>query len=210
MSLLQTIMAAMSPLEIVAALVSIAGVVLTARQNILTFPVNIVACVLYMKVFADVKLYADSALQLFFISVSCWGWWMWGRGQDAHELPVARTPLATWGVLVALFALGTVVQGYLLHQHTDAAAPYIDSGIFWASVGAQWMVGRKYVENWLVWIAVDSVATILYWSKGLPVTSALYFLFCILAVGGWIAWIRSGRQVASIENRPDGPPIAQP
>ncbi|RYG53352.1 nicotinamide riboside transporter PnuC, partial [bacterium] len=110
----------------------------------------------------------------------------------------------------ALFLVGTGLQGYLLHLHTDAAAPYIDSGIFWASVGAQWMVGRKYVENWLVWIAVDVIAAMLYWSKGLPVTSALYLLFCVLAVGGWVAWLRSGRQVGTIETHPAGPPINLP
>ncbi len=212
MSLFQTVLAALSPFEIVAALFSLASVVLTARQNIFNFPVGIVACLLYIWVFKGAKLYADAGLQVFFIGVCLWDWNQWARGAARHDLRVTRTPALTWVALGALFLVGTASQGFLLGRYTDAAAPFVDSGIFWASVGAQWMIGRKYVENWLVWIGVDVVATVLYWSKGLPVTSVLYALFCLLVTWGWIEWRRSqtASQLDLIAPRPDAPPLASP
>jgi len=206
-----TIIATMSPLEIVAALVSVASVVLTARQHISNFPVGIVACVLYMWVFKGARLYADVGLQLFFIGVGAWDWRQWTRGgHGGDELRVAFTPARTWFGLLLVFVVGTFAQGWLLSSHTDAVAPFTDSAIFWASVGAQWMIGRKYIENWIVWIVVDVGATVLYWSKGLPITSALYALFCGLAVWGWVEWNRSRRAPAPLEPRADYPPIALP
>jgi len=205
------IVATMTPLEIVAALVSVASVVLTARQHISNFPVSIVACALYMWVFKGARLYADVGLQLFFIAVNAWDWRQWTRGgRGGDELRVAFTPAKTWVGLLLVFVVGTLGQGWLLSGHTDAVAPFTDSAITWASVGAQWMIGRKYIENWIVWIVVDVGATILYWSKGLPVTSALYALFCGLAVWGWVEWGRSRRAPVSLEPRTDYPPIALP
>lgn len=210
-SLWAQIVASLSPLEIVAAALSAVAVALTARQHIWNFPLGIVSCLLYIIVFGKAKLYSDAGLQVFFICVCAWDWNQWARGgRGGEDLRVLRTPVATWGILGLVFVVGTLLQGFLVHRYTDAAAPYIDAGIFWASVGAQWMIGRKYIENWLIWIAVDVVATVLYWSRGLPVTSVLYAIFCGIAVWGWVEWLRSQRVQPTIAPRPDGPPIALP
>ncbi len=204
---------ALSPVEVAGVVLSLLSVVLTARQNIWNFSIGIVACAIYVWVFGTAKLYADAALQIFFIAVCVWGWWRWARGQGENakeELSVSPMPLVLWPVLLVLFVVGTGVQGFLLARHTDAAAPYVDSGIFWASVGAQWMIGRKYVENWLIWIGVDIVATGLYWTKGLYPTSILYALLTVLAVWGFRSWLASQKTGLQIAPQSDGPPIPLP
>jgi len=204
------LLAELKPLEVVAALVSIASVVLTAKERISNFPVGIVASALYGVVFWQGKLFSSAALQLFFIGICLWDWRQWAKGERAGgELRVRHTPLWIWAILIATFVVGTATQGYLILRFTSAQSPWIDSGLFWASVAAQWMIGRKFVENWLVWIGVDVVYVWLCWTQKLPVTSALYALFCVLAVWGWVEWARS-RKTTTTKAPMDVPPLALP
>ncbi len=173
-----------------------AGVVLTARQKIVNFPVNIAASVLYGVVFWRGGLLSSAGLQLFFVGIALWDWRQWAAGEQGGELRVRRTPLRVWAALLLVCALGTGVQGCLLLRFTPAAAVWSDAALSWASMGAQWMVGRKFVENWAVWIVVDAIYIWFYWTQRLPMTSALYALFCALAVWGWLEWRRSGQATA--------------
>jgi len=189
---LLTAIKALSPLEIAGTAFSLLGVILTARTIIWNFPVNIVACVLSFILFWQSKLYADALLQIFFLVFVLFGWWNWRRPQieTKTELPVSRTPLPTLiiGVIcAAIFGLG---WGVGLHKYTDAALPYADAQIMAFSIFGQWLVARKWIENWTVWIAVNIVASRVYWVKGLPLYSVLYGLFCVLALIGYLQWKR--------------------
>ena len=181
-----------SPLELFAAIVGAISVWLSVRQNILSWPTAIVNVVLYAIVFYEARLYADMGLQVVYAALSIYGWYEWLYGGEGRtELHVTRTG-ARLGTLLAVIALsGSAVLGTLLRHTTDAALPYMDSFLSSTSLVAQWMMTRKKLENWLVWIAVDILYVGMFIFKGLYLTAGLYAVFLALAVRGYIDWRRS-------------------
>ena len=184
----------MSPLEIFAAAVGAWSVWLSVRQNVLSWPTAIVNVVLYTIVFYEAKLYADMGLQVVYAVLSVYGWYQWLYGGEGHTtLHVSRTARSLSIRLALIAATGAVLLGSLLHRTTDAALPYMDSALTSASLVAQWMMTRKLLENWAVWIAVDVLYVGMFIYKGLYVTAVLYAVFLGLAVKGWIDWRDSMR-----------------
>ncbi len=190
----------MSPLEIVAALFGAVSVYLSARQRLASWPTAIVNVLLSAVVYYRSQLYSDAGLQLVYFALSVYGWYEWKYGgADRTELPVARTPRARAPLLVALGAAGAVALGVLTTRYTDVLqhnrpwVPWTDAALTAASLVAQWMMTRKLVENWLVWIAVDVVYVPLLAYKGLYAFAALYAVFLGLAVKGWVDWRRDLR-----------------
>ena len=182
----------MSPLEIIAALVGAISVWLSVRQNIWSWPTAIVNVVLYAIVFYEAKLYADMGLQVVYAVLSIYGWyeWLYG-GAGRTELRVTRTGPRSGILLAVIAAAGSAVLGVFLHRETDAALPFMDSFLSSTSLVAQWMMTKKLLENWAVWIAVDVLYVGMFIFKGLFLTSALYAVFLALAIKGLIDWRRS-------------------
>ena len=179
-------------LELIAVVTGFACVWLAARESIWNFPVAIVSCVLYVFVYFEARLYADCGLQGLFILLSCYGWfqWLYG-GNDVTELGVTHTTRREWLLGAAFAALFTLGFGYYLqHQHPDAAFPYIDSFTTAGSIVAQYLLTRKRLENWLLWLLVDVIYVPVLWSKSLHFTSLLYFLYLALAAYGYWQWRR--------------------
>ena len=184
----------MSPLEIFAAAVGAWSVWLSVRQNVLSWPTAIVNVVLYTIVFYEAKLYADMGLQVVYAILSVYGWYQWLYGGEGHTtLHVSRTTRSVAIRLALVAATSAVLLGSLLHRSTDAALPFMDSALTSASLVAQWMMTRKLLENWAVWIAVDVLYVGMFIYKGLYVTAVLYAVFLGLAVKGWIDWRKSIR-----------------
>ena len=193
-------------LELVAVVTGFACVWLAARESIWNFPVAIVSCLLYVFVYFEAKLYADCGLQGLFILLSCYGWyeWLYG-GSDATELGVTHTTSREW-LLSAAFAAGfTLVFGYYLRHHTDAALPHIDSFTTAGSLVAQYLLTRKRLENWLLWLLVDVVYVPVLWFKSLYFTSLLYFLYLALAAYGYWQW---RRELTASSLAVAGPPVS--
>ena len=181
-----------SPLEIVAAIVGVVSVSLSVRQNIWSWPTAIVNVSLYVIVFYEAKLYADMGLQVVYIALSLYGWYQWLYGGANHsELPVTRIRARTGVILAAIGVAATALLGAVLHGHTNAALPFLDSATTATSLVAQWMMTRKLLENWMVWIAVDVVYVGMFIYKSLYVTAVLYAIFLGLAVAGHRQWKRS-------------------
>ena len=184
--------AEVSPLELFAAIVGAISVWLSVRQNILSWPTAIVNVVLYAIVFYQAKLYADMGLQVVYAALSIYGWYEWlygGEGRTELHVTLTSPRLAT---LLALIALsGAALLGTLLRHTTDAALPYMDSFLSSTSLVAQWMMTRKKLENWLVWIFVDVLYVGMFIFKGLYLTAGLYAVFLVLAVRGYVDWRRS-------------------
>jgi nicotinamide mononucleotide transporter len=186
-------------LELFAAIVGAISVWLSVRQNILSWPSAIVNVVLYAVVFYQAKLYADMGLQVVYAALSVYGWYEWLYGGEGRtELHVTRTG-PRLAALLALIALsGAALLGALLRHTTDAALPYMDSFLSSTSLVAQWMMTRKKVENWLVWIAVDVLYVGMFIFKGLYVTAGLYAVFLALAVRGYLDWRRSMAETSRV------------
>ena len=179
----------MNPIENLAALFGVVSVYLSVRQNIWSWPTAIVNVGLYTFVFYQSRLYADMGLQVVYIVISFYGWyeWLYG-GKDRTELEVSRTSPRVAMVLAAIGITSTFVLGTVLHRTTNAALPFLDSATTSTSLVAQWMMTRKKLENWLVWVAVDVVYIGMFIYKALYVTSLLYFVFLVLSVMGYRQW----------------------
>jgi nicotinamide mononucleotide transporter len=145
----------------------------------------------YTVVFARARLYADAGLQVVYFVMSAYGWWAWLRGAAGHELPVTRAPRRVLFGVLAAAALATAVLGGALRHGTDAALPWLDAGTTSFSLAAQLLMTRKWIENWVLWIAVDVVYVYMYVVKDLHATALLYTLFLALAVSGLLQWRRS-------------------
>jgi nicotinamide mononucleotide transporter len=106
-------------------------------------------------------------------------------------LHVSRARPRTLTLLALLVVVGSLALGATLYAHTNAAIPFLDSALVATSLAAQWLMTRKVLENWLLWLAVDVVYVPMFISRGLIATAALYAVFLVLAVLGYISWRRS-------------------
>ena len=182
----------MSMLELLAALTGALAVWLSTREHVWSWPVALVNVGLYTVVFYEAKLYADMGLQVVYFALSLYGWyeWLYG-GADRSTLHVSRVGarLAAWLAIIGVaFAL---LLGTILRRYTDAALPGLDSALTSGSLVAQFMMTRKLIEHWMIWIAVDVVYVGMFIFKALHVTAVLYAAFLGLAVLGHIRWRRS-------------------
>ena len=182
----------MSSLELFAAVLGALSVYLSVRQNIWSWPTAIVNVVVYAVVFFRAKLYADMGLQVIYALLSLYGWyeWLYG-GENRAALQVSRTTPRLGRLLAVIGLAGAGALGLLLRGATDAALPFMDSFLSSTSLVAQWMMTRKKVENWLVWIAVDVLYVGMFTFKHLYITAVLYLVFLVLAIRGWVDWRRS-------------------
>ncbi len=179
-------------LEVVAFWLSIWMVLANFKVNPVGWPLAIVSSALYALLFADSRLYGEASLQLVFIAVSFWGWWQWLRGTDDRgaKLAVHRlAPRQRWAVAAATLA-GWPLLGLLLKHGTDSDVPLLDALPTVGSLAGQFLLGRKLVENWPVWLAVNVFSVGLFAHKALWLTVVLYALFALLSLLGWREWRR--------------------
>ena len=183
-----------TPLETLAAIFGAISVYLSVRENVWSWPTAIVNVSLYILVFLRAKLYADMALQVVYIAISVYGWHQWLHGGAGRTtLPVTRGTPRLALILVTIGALSVGVLGTLLGRFTDAALPWLDSTTTVTSLIAQWMMAKKILENWLVWVAVDVVYIGMFLFKSLTVTALLYAVFLALSAAGYLQWRKSFR-----------------
>jgi len=180
-----------SALEVIAAAFGVISVYLSTRQNIWSWPTAIVNVALYTVVFYQGRLYGQMGLQPIYLALSVYGWYQWLHGGEQHtELRVSRAGPRLLGVLAVLSLVLWLALAAVLRQ-TDAALPWLDALLTTTSLVAQWMMTRKILENWLIWIAVDVVYVPMFVSQGLYATAVLYAAFLVLAVLGYVEWRRS-------------------
>lgn len=178
-----------TPLEILGFFTGAVCVYLNTRQNVFGWFFGIINAVLYFAVFWQVRLYADMGLQGYYFFTSIYGWWMWLYGGKSHDgVQVSKTPIRLYPIFGLVFVLTTVSWGFLLGRFTDASLSYVDSALTVASLIAQWMMARKYIENWLIWIVADALYVGMYFYKDLHLTAILYAVFLVLAVMGYVQW----------------------
>ena len=167
---------------------------LLIRQNIWNWPIGLLYSLVSIVVFYRSRLYADLVLHVFYVTMNAYGWYYWvfaKRPPETPDVPVTRTPLPMAVALASVVVAATAALGWSLATHTDAAVPYWDSATTTMSFAAMWMTARKYLENWVVWLIVDVVATGIYLYKGLEMYALLYCVYIAMAFAGWWAWRQS-------------------
>jgi nicotinamide mononucleotide transporter len=179
-------------LEVVAFALALVMVALNIRVSPWAWPFAIASSALYGWLFWHVGLFGEAGLQGFFIAMGFWGWWQWLRGTAGDGQALRVRPLGTpgrLGVLAAL-ALAWPALGLYLDRATTSTVPWWDALPTAASVIGQWLLGRKYLETWPTWLAVNVVSVGLFAVKALWLTAILYAIFAVLSVVGWRAWAR--------------------
>lgn len=181
-------------IEIAGTVLSLAYLYLSVRQKPALWIFGFLCSALYTVVFFRSKFYADMTLQLYYLAVSVYGWWNWQQGttpsKQKDTLPVTVTPRRLWPAL-AIASILIFMAYYAVLRRTDAALPAGDSFTTALSIVATWMLAKKYIEYWLIFIVVDALSAGQYIYKELYPTAALFVVYTIMAVVGYFQWKKS-------------------
>src|SRR3954470_97427 len=157
-----------SPLEITAVVFGLLSVIFTIRQSIWCWPTGLVNVILYVLIFKEAHLYSDVVLQVIYVPLQLYGWYHWLRGnRNGPNLPITRLSLPAIGIWTAIAVNLIAIDGYIMHRYFNAALPWWDAAIAVLSLIAQYLLARKVLDNWMIWIAVDILALGVYTAKGL-------------------------------------------
>ena len=183
--------------EIIAAVIGLIYLFLEYKANVWLWPVGILMSLLYVIIFYHGKFYADAAIYLYYIGANAYGLWKWTqtrRGDlaadvaQSKELPITHAPKRQiLSLILASFALWGVLY-WVLKTYTDSPVPLGDAFTTALSIVAMWMLAQKYLEQWLLWVVVNVVSTILYFWKGLYPTGTLFIVYVVVAVMGYFRW----------------------
>lgn len=165
-------------------------VVCSIRELHWSWPLAIASSTLYFFVFRDSLLYAEAGLQIVFAMLALWGWWQWLRRGDDHtpSLKIHRMGQRDWWLSTLALALLWPGLAWLLIRYTDSDVPWWDALLTALSLIGQALLGRKLLENWLVWLVVNTLSVGLFAYKDLWLTSLLYAIFVVMSVMGWRVW----------------------
>lgn len=179
--------------EVLGFVTGAACVILAARRNVWTYPIGIANNVVFAVLFALNGLYAAVGLQAVFLVLGVHGWYRWTHGLEQDREYVGHTPRAAVVPLAAAVVAVTLTLAWILATFTDSAVVFADAATTAVSLGAQYMLNRKWIENWFVWIVADIGYVALYVWTGLWITAALYLVFIGLCVAGFLSWRRVER-----------------
>lgn len=184
---------ALSWIDWVVTLTGIIYVVLAARENIWCWFWGFISCSFWA--YADFylyQLYADGALQLFYVAMSAWGLWQWQFGQGAKgALPIQKMERQEHIWVISLGIIGGGLAGYFLGTYTDAAASYPDAITTVFAILATYLVVQKKLENWLYWLGIDFVYLFIYGSQGAYLFVLIMLIYLVVAYYGWKNWQKS-------------------
>lgn len=181
----------MSILEILATITGIIAVGLQAKEKILAWPFAIVSVTILAYIFFFQKLYSDFGLHIIYIVLNIYGWIVWSNRND--DLEVTPTLIMTWrqiGIAALITLVSTAILGYIMNNNTDADVPYFDAFTTSGSLVAQFLLAKKYLQNWSFWIVVDLVAIPVYIYKELYVVAFLFLVYLGICVYGYWSWKR--------------------
>lgn len=181
--------------EIIGTVIGLTYLFLEYKASVWLWPVGILMSVFYVIIFFHGKFYADAAVYLYYIGANAYGLLKWTRSRkptavamESEEMPITHVP----GKLILPLTLISVVLWmflyWILGTFTDSPVPLGDAFTTALSIVAMWMLAQKHLEQWLLWIVINIVSTILYFWKGLYPTGVLFIVYVIVAVLGYFNW----------------------
>lgn len=178
-------------MEILGTIVGLIYLWLEYKASIYLWIAGIIMPAIYLFVYYEAGLYADFGINVYYLLAAIYGWIVWRSGKakdDKQELPITRMPGNYWMALLGIFAIVFVGIAWLLMTQTDSTVPWADSFTTALSIVGMWMLARKYVQQWWVWIVVDVACSALYIYKELYFTAVLYAFYAIIAIFGYLKW----------------------
>lgn len=197
-------------LEIFGAVTGVLYVFLEIRQDVRLWPVGIVTSSVYLWVFFVNQFYADAGLQCYYLIVSLLGWFWWRQSRSSYksesvddkairdvgkslkeELVVSHITLKMAIILLGVFVVFYLIVWQLLSRFTDSPVAAADTFISTLSAIATWMLARKIIEHWYLWLIINIFASVLFFTRGLYPTALLYVVYLVMAVIGLKTWRKS-------------------
>jgi nicotinamide mononucleotide transporter len=184
-------------LEIVGTFFALIYLYFSVRENIWLWVTGFLTSFFYLIVFFQGRLYADMGLQFYYLVISVYGWfvWQWGRKTTGRsKMPISRIKVSTGiklfliGILIYLVILWALIKLPSMVDIPASELPYWDAFTTTGGILGTWMLARKMIENWIVWIVVDLVSSGMYLYKGLEITVGLYLVYTTVAVIGYREW----------------------
>jgi nicotinamide mononucleotide transporter len=189
---------AMTLLEIVAVVFTLANVWLMVKENIWGWPAGIISVLLYLVVFWRSHLYMNAGLQIVYFVLSIHGWYEWlhgGENKTERRIKIASSKV--WAILMSVGIVLTVGFFWLLRATShDASLPIWDALTTAFSIVGQYMLNTKLVENWLIWAIVDVIYVFMFIDQKLYLTAVLYAFFVVLCLKGLLDWRRAAKASA--------------
>ena len=165
------------------------------RASIYLWITSIIMPAIYLYVYYQAGLYADFGINIYYLVIALYGWLAWrynfslrGKRADSKELSIGHISRVTFSHLALLFLAAWAVISYILTHFTNSTVPFTDAFTTALSIVGMYMLARKYIEQWWVWLVVDVVSSALYIYKELYFTAALYALYAIIAIFGYRKW----------------------
>ena len=181
-------------IELIGAILGLLYILFSIRQHILTWATGLLTSALYIVVFFQSGFYADMGLQVYYVFISIYGWYFWLKGEkkaarnSEQQVPVTRIKkrvLVKSAIVTLLIFLFLI---FILKRFTDSTVPVMDSLTTALSITATWMLAKKYIEHWLIWIFVDFFSAGLYVYKNLWPTVVLFIVYTVMAIIGYLEW----------------------
>lgn len=192
-------MEAITSIEIAAVVLALLYLVLAAFQNIWCWLAAAVSSILYVKICFDAKLFIETGLQVFYLIMAFVGYFNWQKKTTSHSDGNAVVNVKLKDFFLGLIGCSviSIIMAIWFQQNTNAKLPWLDAPVTIFSVWATWLVIKRVIENWLLWIVIDSVAVYIYWQRDLNMTAWLYVLYTCLAIIGYFKWKKN--QITSVK-----------
>ena len=183
-------------MEITAVVFAIIYLLLAVKQDVRCWYAAIFSSFLYFFIMMSANLYMEAYLQIFYIIMAIYGWFQWNKISEDKSKFIVRT----WSIKQHLIVISSVISlayisGSLLNIYTEAALPFIDALTTWGAIIATYMVAKKLLENWIYWFVIDSISVLLFMSRGLYLTSVLFFVYLIIIYFGYKSWTKIKHEI---------------
>ena len=178
-------------IEPTAVVLAIAYLLLAIKQNISCWFAAFFSSLLYFFVMYSAGLYMEAGLQIFYCIMAVYGWTQWRTSLPDNTKFLVKT----WNrnqhlKAISLIILLALSSGWALEKFTNAALPFIDSLTTWGAIVTTYMVAKRLLENWIYWFAIDTISVFLFYSRGLFLTSMLFFVYLIIIYFGYKSWTK--------------------
>lgn len=177
-------------IEVIGAILGFIYIFFSIKKSLWLWPLGLLASIFYIFVYLFSKLYAEMALQMYYVVVSIYGWlhWIFAKNVNKEELPVSKLNLKNLFIYTFASIIIELVIYLILKNFTDSPIPFWDSLVTTLSIIGTWMLAKKILENWIIWIVADALCIVIYIYKDLYPTAVLFLVYTFMAVIGYKNW----------------------
>lgn len=180
--------------EWMAVIFGVLQVLLAWRNNVLLYPAGIISTAFSIYLLANVQLYAESFLNVYYLVMSIYGWYHWLRTPNQEQLPITTTNKREWGITLAIILVGWALLYYILDNYTPSDVPAWDAWVSSTAWAGMWLLARRKIENWLILNLSNAFAVPLQFHKNIPLYALLTIVLFIVAIFGYFEWRKLYRQ----------------